>query len=159
MDIKKLLGNRPFDIGDDGTLICCNCRGYSIETECEQCNEKINSIFWIIVDGEKRPDLLQQIVEGKLHDPVCPRCNYRNHLEINLLLFHPNKKPVLVFSPTKDTTPEECKCVGMPLLLKLKQQLGDNWQDEWYYTKDGRGIFIVERIALPIFIKKMWRIK
>jgi len=73
------------------------------------------------------------------------------NLEFDLLLFHPNKKPVLIFSPTEDSSPKEREKIGNSFFLKLKSQLG-YWKNEW----SGRG---VDREILPDFIKEMWHIK
>lgn len=151
--IMKLLDNRPFNPSDDGTLVCCNSRGYFMITKCEKCEHDIDFILWIIVDGEKRPDLLQQIMEGNLHDPKCPRCGNINHLNADLLLFLQNKSPVLIFSPTDITDVEKSNLVGRSFLFKLRQQLGANWNNEWYEKDGKRGVFTVARQLLPMFIK------
>ncbi len=61
----------------------------------------------------------------------------------------PNKEPVLLFSPHTGTNSEENMKIGRSFFLKLKQQLGTGWNDEWYEKGGKRGINVVERINLP----------
>lgn len=147
--ITELLGKRPFELPGDGSLLCCNSRGYILTTKCDKCQHDIDFILWVIVDGEKRPDLLQQITDGILHDPKCPNCDYINHLEADLLLFRPTKEPVLFFSPARGRNSEEQMKVGRSFLSKLKDQLGAAWNNEWY-EKDGKlAMLVVNRKVLP----------
>ena len=150
--IARVLDDRPFHTPGDSSLLCCNSRGHFMTVQCARCGQSMDLMRWFIVDGEERPDLLELIAQGRLHDSVCPRCCYRNRLESDLLLFRPQADPVLVFSPVRGASAEECRQVGQMFLRKLVQQLGDRWKSE-YYEKDGeRGMCVVDRAVLPLVL-------
>lgn len=151
--IQQLLGGRPFEPSGDGSILCCNSRGYVTTLTCSRCSKPIDFVIWTIVDGDRRPDLLQQIGSGTLHKPTCPSCSHVNHIESDLLLIRPSRKRVLIFAPAKDNTSDETRKVVRSFLLKLKGQMGRHWKDEWYEKDGRRGIYIVKRFLLRILLR------
>jgi hypothetical protein len=115
---------------------------------------RVDFILWIIVDGEKRPDLLRAIENGRLHDPMCEYCNQYCHVEADLLILRASRDPALIFSPARGNSPEETSKIGRSFLLKLREQMGADWRMDWYERDGRRGIATVERPVLPVFLQQ-----
>jgi hypothetical protein len=155
--MSQLLGGHSFSPGGDGSVVCCKSRAYVMELGCSGCQHTFDFALWIIIDGDSRPDLLQSIVDGRLHDPLCPRCGHANHINADLLLFTRTPEPVLLFSPDPHNAPEQTQKIGRSFLLKLKAQLGAEWKDEYYEKNEKRGMFVVDRRVLPSLLAQARR--
>ena len=55
---------------------------------CVHCGTSFAAEVWLIVDAEKRPELLTHVVEGSIHTVVCPN-GHVAELDAPLLLFRP----------------------------------------------------------------------
>ncbi|MDQ7030293.1 MAG: CpXC domain-containing protein [Ardenticatenia bacterium] len=102
---------------------------------CPQCGHEFTADIWLIVDAAERPDLIERIRDGTLHRITCPRCGHAWGLDAPLLLFTPpemgTNRPPLLFSPAQQTSTEEDSEHAAALLARLRDALGDAWQDEW----------------------------
>jgi hypothetical protein len=101
------------------------------ELSCLQCWQTFETDLWQVVDIVERPDLLEKIILGKLHDFPCPNCSNLVYVNAPLLIYHPGGNPTLIFSPAHETTSEQDQEQAMELLNHLRQNLGDTWQEEW----------------------------
>ncbi len=98
---------------------------------CPQCEQNFDAAVWLIVDAAERPDLLEEIQQGKLHNLPCPHCGHDGQVDAPLLLYRPAAEPVLLFSPAQETTDEEDREQAAGLLQILHEALGDDWEDTW----------------------------
>ncbi len=112
---------------------------------CAACGRDFDAEFWLIVDTAERPDLLERIRAGNLHDLACPHCGDAGHMDAPLLLFRPDDEPVLLFSPAEETTADEDQELAGQLLELLQDALSDQWQDDWL----AEGLRSVPRALLP----------
>ncbi|MCB0043998.1 MAG: CHAT domain-containing protein [Caldilineaceae bacterium] len=98
---------------------------------CPNCRRAFDAEIWLIVDAAARPDLLERIRAGALHDIPCPHCGEAGQIDAPLLLYRPDNEPRLVFSPAQGTTAEQDREQASGLTGALAQQLGNAWQDAW----------------------------
>ncbi|MCB9137703.1 MAG: tetratricopeptide repeat protein [Caldilineaceae bacterium] len=98
---------------------------------CPNCRRAFDAEIWLIVDAGARPDLMERIRAGALHDIPCPHCGEAGQIDAPLLLYRPGNEPRLVFSPAQATTAEQDREQASGLAGALAQQLGDAWQDAW----------------------------
>ena len=94
---------------------------------CPACGRSFTADMWLVVDASERPDLLDRIQAGTLHDLLCPHCGYLWQADAPLLLYRPGDMPPLIFSPAQGTTKEQAQ----GLLGYLHDVLGSAWHDEW----------------------------
>ncbi|GIV79181.1 MAG: hypothetical protein KatS3mg050_3575 [Litorilinea sp.] len=128
---------------------------------CPACGHAFHFQLWLIVDGAARPDLLEQAREGALHTVTCPACGQEiGQADAPLLIFTPPTAgegeasprptargiPPLLFSPAQSTTAEQDREQAAGLLARLRERLGDAWQDEWVAD----GLSAVPRPLLPL---------
>ena len=104
---------------------------------CPRCAQPFEASIWLIVDAAERPDLLEKIQAGTLHQVVCPHCQFQEEVDAPLLLYNPplpsGEGPGVrvLFSPAQRTTAEQDQEQALALLERLRQSLGDAWQDDW----------------------------
>jgi hypothetical protein len=111
---------------------------------CPECGAPFAAEVWWIVDASERPDLLQRIREGTLHDMPCPNGHTRT-VDAPLLLYRPGEDPPLLFSPARNTAEEQDRQQAEGLVGLLRQRLGDAWQDGWLT----QGLSVAPRDLLP----------
>ena len=116
---------------------------------CANCGRDFDAEFWLIVDAAERPDLLERIRAGTLHDLACPHCGDAGHMDAPLLLFRPDDEPVLLFSSAEETTADEDREQARQLVEMLQTALGDQWQDNWLVEEP----FNVSRNMLPTMLR------
>ena len=126
---------------------------------CPRCGQSFEAELWLIVDAAERPDLLEKIQSGTLHQMVCPHCQFQGEVDAPLLLYNPplplgapfgdDKGPGVrvLFSPARRTTAEQDQEQARDLLERLRQSLGDAWQDDWL-----EDIQTVPRQILPLIL-------
>jgi CHAT domain-containing protein len=103
-----------------------------IQVTCPECEQHFEAEVWLIVDTQERPDLLQRIQDGSLHQVTCPHCGKElGQGDAPLLLFRPDQEPAILFSPAQGTSQEQDREQAAGLLSRLHDSLGDAWQDEW----------------------------
>jgi hypothetical protein len=56
---------------------------------CPRCGQSFQAAIWLIVDAAERPDLLEKIQAGTLHQMVCPHCQFQGEVDAPLLLYNP----------------------------------------------------------------------
>lgn len=98
---------------------------------CPKCGRQFAAKLWLIVDADERPDLAERIRGGDLHKLSCPHCGEAAEIDAPLLLYRPAAEPPLVFSPANRTGDEENHADAVQLGTRLRQSLGDAWQDQW----------------------------
>jgi C4-type Zn-finger protein len=54
---------------------------------CPRCGQSFQAAIWLIVDAAERPDLLEKIQAGTLHQVVCPHCQFQAEVDAPLLLY------------------------------------------------------------------------
>jgi len=111
----------------------------SIEVTCPDCGTDFTTEVWLIVDVVGRPDLLERIRAGTLHDQTCPHCDCEVVVDVPLLLYNPGQELPLLFSPVQDTTTEQNRKHAIELVSALRERLGDEWRGEWL----ARGLQVV----------------
>ena len=72
---------------------------------CPHCGQSGNAEIWLIVDTDERPDLVEQIRDGSLHDIRCDGCGRNSKADAPLLVHDPAGKQVLF--AVRPETPEE----------------------------------------------------
>lgn len=77
--------------------------GYSysenVDASCPRCGAAITATLWLCVDLQERPDLAEQLREGRLSTARCSRCDHTVGLGGPLLVCRPDQAPRLIFSP------------------------------------------------------------
>lgn len=90
----------------------------TIPITCPRCGTAFDADPFIIVDGVERPDLVQQIVDGTLHDTLCPNCGQTGSVAAPLLYHDGTNGRVLLGVPP--AMPEqEWREIGQTLLWTL----------------------------------------
>lgn len=127
-----------------------NSYSEKINLQCPSCKKNTAENIWMIVDISERPDLLEQLMLGTIHDLTCSLCGEPlDKVAAPLLIFCPNARPKLMFSPTPQTVDkEEAEQHFWWLVNRLRSKLGDNWRDEWVES----GVMNVAREFLPDFL-------
>jgi len=113
---------------------------------CPRCGTTFQAELWLIVDTTERPDLVEKIKDGTLHEIVCPQCGPIGQVDVPLLLYRPGETPPLLFSPAQETTNEQDQEHARALLARLRESLGPAWRDDWL----ARGLPGVPRPLLPL---------
>jgi tetratricopeptide (TPR) repeat protein len=128
----------------------------TLSLTCPRCGQSFEAAIWLIVDAAERPDLLEKIQAGTLHQVVCPHCQFQGEVDAPLLLYNPPLPEGeglgvrLLFSPAQGTTAEQDQEQALALLERLRQSLGDAWQDDWL----SRGLPAVPRPLLPLALRE-----
>src|SRR2546421_7553406 len=113
---------------------------------CPRCDAVFEAELWLIVDTVERSDLLERVRNGTLHEFTCPNCNQTTgQLATPLLLYRPNEKPALLFSPAPKTTAEQDQEHVTTLVGKLRERLSEARLD----ARMEQVIAFVPRPALP----------
>ena len=125
-----------------------NSHTQTISLTCPQCGQTFTADVYMVVDVAERPDLLEKIRNGILHDVHCTHCAYHNLVDAPLLIYRPDQDPTLLFSPTPDTNRDDQQQQLGYLIQRLKESLAFAWRDDWLKN----GIQIMERQILPDFL-------
>jgi DNA-directed RNA polymerase subunit RPC12/RpoP len=64
--------------------------GQTPQLTCPQCGQPFQAEIWLIVDADERPDLLEKIQAGTLHQIACPHCRFERKVALLRDLSHPN---------------------------------------------------------------------
>jgi hypothetical protein len=120
---------------------------------CPQCGRTFSAEVWLIVDADGRPDLVERIRAGTLHDLTCPHCGHKGRVDAPLLLLRPDATPPLLFSPAQRTTAEEDRRHAAGLVGLLRERMGPAWRDEWL----AQGLPAVPRDLLPLALAEGWK--
>src|SRR5687767_4467924 len=96
-----------------------------VEYICPDTKQAFTFEIWLIIDHDERPDLIEKLKAGTLHQVVSPFTNKTLvQLDVPLLIFQPSRSPALFFSLATETTPEEDAQNETMLLEQLKQAVG-----------------------------------
>ncbi|MBP6786018.1 MAG: hypothetical protein KA170_00415 [Candidatus Promineofilum sp.] len=120
----------------------------SVTLPCRSCGEPVASDVWIIVETAERPDLLARLRAGTLHEVTCAHCGQSATINAPLLIVRPAAEPVLLFSPARGGDPMADEEQAAALAGMLRENLGDDWRDEWL----AHGLTGVPREALPLLL-------
>ena len=120
----------------------------SLQLVCPQCSHPFPFDLWLIIDLAERPDLTERLRAGTLHTVSCPHCGHAGQVDAPLLLYRPGEEPPLLFSPAEQTTAEQDREHAAGLLGRLRESLGDAWQDAWL----AEGLPGVPRQLLPLLL-------
>ncbi len=120
----------------------------TISLPCPRCGQPFQAAIWLIVDAAERPDLLEKIQAGTLHQVTCPHCNFQAQADAPLLLLRRDGQPPLLFSPAQQTTAEQDQEHARALVTHLRDGLGAAWQDDWL----AGGLPGVPRPLLPVIL-------
>ena len=117
------------------------------EVTCSACSHAFPFEVWRIIAAEERPDLVERIRAGALHTLTCLQCGQTfDGLDEPLLLYRPAADQPILFSPAQQTTNEQDQQQAADLLRMLRDQLGEQWRDEWL----AQGLSDVQRTMLPV---------
>lgn len=90
----------------------------AVPISCPHCNTSFTDDTYIIVDADERPDLVAKIVDGTLHDAVCPNCGETGRIPAPVLYHNRARQRVLLAVPPG--MPEaEWREIGQTLLWTL----------------------------------------
>lgn len=110
--------------------------GRSFATEqtatCAACGSEFAARLWLIIDADERPELFERVCGGDLHRLSCPHCGVVVEIDAPLLIFRPDAELPLLFSPARHTSEEQNHEHAAQLGNRLRQSLGDKWQDAWF---------------------------
>ncbi len=106
---------------------------------CLHCQKTFDGEVWFIIDAGDRPNLIERIKQGALHTFPCPHCQQAVTIDAPLLILRALGNPVLLFSPAQATTNDQDQEHARWLLGHLRDDMGDQWQDDWL-TRGLRGI-------------------
>ena len=67
---------------------------------CPTCGAAVAVRRWYLVDGGRRPDLLESLVDGTLNRLVCTACGASGDVDTALLVWLPDRTPALVYMPS-----------------------------------------------------------
>ena len=98
---------------------------------CAACGSDFAAKLWLIIDADERPDLFERLCGGDLYRLSCPHCGVVVDIDAPLLIFRPDAELPLLFSPARHTSDEQNHEHAAQLGNRLRQSLGDTWQDEW----------------------------
>jgi tetratricopeptide (TPR) repeat protein len=115
---------------------------------CPNCPHEFEATVWLIVDTNQRPDLLERIRGGQLHELPCPHCGETGEVDAPLLVYRPEAESPLLFSPASQTSGEQAQEHAIQLVGALRQSLGEAWRDDWL----AQGLHGVSRDALPALL-------
>ncbi len=121
----------------------------TVQAACPHCERPIEFDIWLIVDAAERPDLVDRARDGTLHAVDCPHCGHAGGVDAPLLLYLPDRDSPLLFSPAQNTTAEQDREQAAGLLNRLREGLGDVWQDDWLAD----GLTGVPRPLLPAVLE------
>lgn len=103
-----------------------------LEIDCLECGMNFLADVYMIVDVVERPDLLEMMRNGTLHQVSCPQCGHLILLEVPFLMFHPDEVPHMVVIRAAGTGREWNKQQGLGFVRRLKESAGVGWRDEWF---------------------------
>jgi hypothetical protein len=90
----------------------------AVHLTCPHCHIPFSNDTYIIVDAEERPELVAQILDGTLHNTVCPNCGQTGQIPAPLLYHDRLNERVLLAVPAE--MPEtEWREIGQTLLWTL----------------------------------------
>ena len=117
---------------------------------CPHCNATFEAEIWLIVDTIARPDLLEQIYSGTLHNLICANCNqFVAQVDAPLLLYRTSETPLLLFSQAQQSMDQEDLEDVRDLVNILRRNSGDDWQEAWLE----QGLTGISRPYLVTFLK------
>ncbi len=115
---------------------------------CTQCGATFTAPVWLVVDINERPDLLEHLLLGTLHEFLCPGCHQiATRLDAPLLLYRQEVKMPVIYSPAETATPEQSSQQRADLFMRLCKRLGEDWQSVF----SQRGLVIVSHPHLRSF--------
>ncbi len=115
---------------------------------CRACGAAVAGQVWLIVDVAERPDLLERLRAGTLHDLSCPQCGRAATVNAPLLILRPGAEPPLLFSPGQGDDPARDEEQAVALVGMLRAHMGAAWRDEWL----AHGLTGAPRAALPVLL-------
>ena len=101
-----------------------------LELHCPKCGTLFQTETWLVVDGRERPDLLARILDGTLHDTVCPRCGQPGEVPAPVLYHDGRARRVLLAVPPA-MPEEEWRAAGQTLLWTLIGALPEARRDPY----------------------------
>lgn len=68
---------------------------------CPRCGKTTTDAVWLILDGDRRPDLLRKLAAGTLQLVRCPQCGYQAEPDSELLVWRRGTFPHLLYIPSR----------------------------------------------------------
>ena len=90
----------------------------AVPLTCPRCGTPFVNDTFIIVDHDERPDLVAEIMDGTLHDAVCPTCGEMGRVPAPLLYHNRGHRRVLLAVPP-GMDEAEWREIGQTLLWTL----------------------------------------
>ncbi|WP_161668790.1 CpXC domain-containing protein [Kallotenue papyrolyticum] len=85
---------------------------------CRRCGHAFETPIWLIVDLEERPDLLPRLLDGSLHQAICPHCDASHALDAPLLVHDPVRERLL-FAAQASSAPAQARRIARELGTRL----------------------------------------
>ena len=128
-----------------------NSYAESYRFQCPHCQQQTVEDVWSVVDISERPDLLDKMMSQTLHRVRCSLCGKTaGTVDASLLVYRPNERPTLMFSPAvQAASSETAEQHFWNLVGKLRSNLGEAWQNQWVES----GVMNVGKEFLPDFLK------
>ncbi len=120
-----------------------------ISLPCPRCGATLQAELYLIIDIAERPDLVEKIKDGTIHEIVCPNCGPIGQADAPLLIYRAGGE-VLLFSPAQQTTDEQDQEHARALVARLRETLGPAWRNDWL----ARGLPGVPRPLLPLALSE-----
>lgn len=98
---------------------------------CPNCEKAFSADVWTIVDLAERPDLMEQILDGTLHQVPCPFCGADAAVDLPLLIYRPGEPQPLLFSPSQEPSKMERRAEAAGLVERLRKSVGEEWNNDW----------------------------
>ncbi len=117
-----------------------------LEVTCSNCGEVFIFDVWTVVDVSERPELLEKMREGTLHEVICPRCKQSlGYPDSPILIYRPDDRYGMIFSPARFATAEQTVTHVKELLDYARQNIGEIKQTDESKLK----VVYAERDLLP----------
>jgi hypothetical protein len=114
---------------------------------CVGCAGTFAPELYVIVDARERPDLVAAIKADIVHCVMCPHCQGVIAVGLPLMVYRPQERVRIIYSPWPDATPDQQHEHLGALFEHLRQRLGRRWDDGLT-----RGFVRAERDDLPLLV-------
>ncbi|MFD8396432.1 CpXC domain-containing protein [Streptomyces sp. NPDC059680] len=91
---------------------------------CRRCGEDVQDDTYMVVDALARPDLVQQVIKGKVPSVTCPSCGASKARFFPLLVYRGEARGQLVYFYPPRTPPEQDEADKKLYVEALLDRLG-----------------------------------
>lgn len=102
----------------------------TLELNCPRCGKLFQVEIPLVVDARERPDLVEHILDGTLHDTRCPHCGQAGQVPAPLL-FHNDSARRVLFATPPGMPEDEWRAAAEGLLWTLVGSLPENRRETY----------------------------